>query len=114
MRDIDKMFLAIIGVVIGIIFVCGMFDSQHENVTTWEGNLIVAQLPPHNPRLVIDLESAVKMSSVPITNITIMLPNQHGNVSIYKGDERVCCIPANTTNPLILHWAGTWNKPFLF
>ena len=97
MRDIDKMFLAIIGVVIGIIFVCGMFDSQHENVTTWEGNLIVAQLPPHNPRLVIDLESAVKMSSVPITNITVHIgETQTQTVSIYKGDQVVCYIPRGT------------------
>jgi hypothetical protein len=92
MRDIDKMFLAIVFASVIIIFICGILDSRPES--SWTSDLSVAQPPPYEPRIVIDLGAAVKLTNVSVTNITVYIDeNQSRNVTIWKGNEMVCYIP---------------------
>ena len=91
MRDIDKMFLAILVISVIIVFACEVLDSRNEPCV---GDLSVAQSPPYEPRIIIDLGAAVKLTNVSVTNITVYIDeNQSQNVTIWKDDEMVCYIP---------------------
>ena len=59
-------------------------------------DLAIAQLPPYEPTVIVDLSVIPNMTNESIANITICIgKNQSQNVTIWKGDEIVAYIPAN-------------------
>ena len=88
----DKMLLlayAVLGIM--AVVACDVLVSQH---TTSVSDLSIAQSPPYEPRIVIDLGAVVKLTNVSVTNITVYIDeNQSQNVTIWKGDKMVCYIP---------------------
>lgn len=96
MRDIDKMFLAIVFAIVVIVFICGMLDSRHEsscgitmegpaNISAGNGTaFFTAGTFEWNQSIIKDLEH----------NRSFHIPeNATENWTIWKGDEMVCYIP---------------------